>query len=110
MRLIRTREIQLLWDGDRICALAGPDLQEGAAGFGETVPEALADLVKTIQADSDTTIWVPHPAKQFREGGVLKAQCPECGHIKKMSEFDAVIAYVCDACGSGVNVQPLGDE
>jgi hypothetical protein len=83
MRLIRTREIQLLWDDDKICALAGPDLQEDVPGFGETVPEALADLVKTIQADGDTSIWVPHPAKQFREAGVLKAQCLECGHIKK---------------------------
>ena len=29
----------------------------------------------------ETTIWVPRRAKQFRESGVLKAVCPECGYI-----------------------------
>ncbi len=54
-----------------------------------------------------TTIWVPHPAGQFLEDGVLKCVCPECGHIKVMSGFDEVIAYVCNECGTGVDVLPL---
>jgi len=36
LRLIRAREIRLMWDGDKVCALAGPDLQEGVGGFGMT--------------------------------------------------------------------------
>ena len=106
LRLIRAREIRLMWDRDKIRAMAGPNLQEGVGGFGDDVPAALADLVQRIRSE-DTTIWVPHPAKQFREGGVLKCACPECGHISIMSEFDEVIAYVCDECGNGVDVAPF---
>jgi hypothetical protein len=45
LRLIRAREIKLMWDGDKVCALAGIDLQEGVGGYGDNVPEALAELV-----------------------------------------------------------------
>jgi hypothetical protein len=34
MELIRTSTIKLTWDGDKICALAGDDLQGGIVGFG----------------------------------------------------------------------------
>jgi hypothetical protein len=51
-------------------------------------------MVRTIQADADTTVWVPDPARQFKEDGVLKCQCPECGDISVVSGFDRVIAYV----------------
>jgi len=106
LRLIRTREIRLLWDGDKICALAGSDLQEGVSGFGDDVPEALEDLVNRIRSE-ETTLWVPREAKQFIEDGVVKCSCPECGHIKNMGGFDEVIAYVCNECGAGVDVEPL---
>lgn len=105
LRLIRTREIRLTWDGDKICALAGNDLPEGVSGFGDDVPEALADLVNRIRSE-ETTIWVPRPAKQFIADGVVKCSCPECGHIREMGAFDEVIAYVCE-CGAGVDVEPL---
>src|ERR1700693_5173134 len=105
MRLIRTKEIRLLWDEATLCALAGPDLQEGVSGFGDDVPEALIDLANRIKGE-DTTIWVPHPAKQFLDDGVLKCQCPECGHIREMGEFDKVIAYVCNECRAGVDIEP----
>jgi hypothetical protein len=36
LRLIRTREMRLMWDRDKMCALAGRDLQEGVAGLGMT--------------------------------------------------------------------------
>jgi hypothetical protein len=107
LRLIRAREIKLMWDGDKICALAGIDLQEGVGGYGDNVPDAPADLVDRIRSE-DTTIWVPRPAKQFIEDGAVKCACPECGHISEMSGFAQVIAYVCDECGAGVDVEPLG--
>jgi hypothetical protein len=109
MRVIRTGEIRLLWDGNKICALAGSDLQEGVAGFGDDVPEALIDLANRIRSE-ETTIWVPQSAKQFFEDGVLKCACPECGHIKEMSGFDEVIAYICNNCGAGVDVGPLQEN
>ena len=109
MRMIRTREIRLMWDGNKICALAGSDLQEGVAGFGDDVPEALSDLANRVRGE-ETTIWVPHPARQFIEDGVVKCACPECGHISEMGGFDEVIAYVCDDCGAGVDVEPLPES
>lgn len=109
MRLIRTREIGLMWDGDKICALAGDDLQEGIGGFGEDVPSALIDLANRI-CNEEATVWVPHQGKQFREDGVLKCACPECGHISVMSNFATVIAYVCDECGAGVDVAPFQEN
>lgn len=47
-------QIQLFVDGDMWCALIGPNLQEGIAGFGPTRAEALVDLAKAI-ADVDGT-------------------------------------------------------
>lgn len=106
MKLIRAQQIRLMWEGDKICALVGTDLQDGVGGFGDTVPEALADLINGLKSE-DVTIWVPRPASQFVEDGILKCACPECGHIKEMSGFDEVIAYVCNQCGAGVEVTPL---
>ena len=32
----------------QVCALVGPNLQEGNAGFGDTAEKALADLVEQL--------------------------------------------------------------
>jgi hypothetical protein len=32
--------------------------------------------------DKKITIWVPRSTKQFIEDGVLKAACPQGGHIE----------------------------
>jgi hypothetical protein len=85
LRIIRVREIRLMWDGNKVCALAGSDLQEGVSDFGDDVPEALIDLVNRTRSE-ETTIWVSRPAKQFIEHGVLKCACPGCGHIRDMGD------------------------
>jgi endogenous inhibitor of DNA gyrase (YacG/DUF329 family) len=42
---------------------------------------------------------------------VLRVPCPECGAVTEMTEFDAVIALVCDECGAGIDVeQEAGDD
>lgn len=38
--------IQVSKDGDKWCALIGPDLQTGIAGFGDTPSEAVVALTK----------------------------------------------------------------
>ena len=38
--------IKLFQDGDKTCALWGEDIQEGLAGFGNSIPEALEALAK----------------------------------------------------------------
>lgn len=36
-------------DGDQWCALVGPNLQEGVAGFGKTIHEALYNLADQLR-------------------------------------------------------------
>ena len=50
------------------------DGQERMEGFGPDVPAALGDLVQRMRAEQ-VTAWAPKWAKQYREGGVLKAAC-----------------------------------
>jgi hypothetical protein len=95
MELIRTRSIRLMWDGDKVSALVGPDLQEGIAGFGDSGIEAVEDLLQNIKRE-EITIWIPRPATQYREVGVLKTDCPEPGHVHVMPELDSVMMYICD--------------
>lgn len=37
-------DIKVFKDGNQVCALFGRDLQEGIAGFGYSIPEALESL------------------------------------------------------------------
>jgi hypothetical protein len=73
--------------------------------LGASVPDALRKLAAEIESRA-VTIWVPVAAKPYQEDGVLKAACPECGGVHEMSDFDRVIAFVCDYCGAGVSVDP----
>ena len=50
------------------------------------------------------------PGRRRAEGGVLKAACPECGYVSEMSEFASVIAYVCEGCGEGIDVERFIEE
>jgi hypothetical protein len=104
MELVRENLIRLTWRGDRICAMLGIEFHDGRAGFGMTVPEALRNLAATIEEQA-ITVWVRRPATQYREQGVLKAACPECGAVKEFTEFATVIAFVCDECGAAVDVE-----
>jgi len=73
------------------------------AGSGSTLSDALRDLANTLESN-DVKVWVPRSAKPYTEGGVQKIACPECGAVH-ISDFDHVIAYVCDSCGMGVDVE-----
>ena len=42
--------VRIAPDGDRWCALAGENLQEGIAGFGETPADALRDFATRFEA------------------------------------------------------------
>lgn len=49
------RTIRLFRDGNQWCALLGLDLEAGNGGFGATVPEALRNLAKRLEAEG----WRP---------------------------------------------------
>jgi hypothetical protein len=54
-RVLPATEVQLYWDGNQICALVGPNLVEGVAGFGDTAHDALRALADTLVADG---VWI----------------------------------------------------
>ena len=43
------------WDGNQICALVGPDLVAGVAGFGDSVHDALRDLADNLVREG---VWI----------------------------------------------------
>ena len=43
--------IEISLDGTAYCALLGSNLQEGTAGFGSTLPEALEDLASQLREE-----------------------------------------------------------
>jgi hypothetical protein len=107
MELIKAREVRLTRKDEQTIAVLGFDLGGGCRGLGAAVPEALRNLAAEIERRK-LSVWVPAPAKQHREDGVLKAACPECGAVHEMGDFARVIAFVCDECGAGVDVDPEG--
>jgi hypothetical protein len=50
-RVLRENEIRLSWDGNQICALVGPDLIQGVAGFGDGVHNAPRNLDVTNRTE-----------------------------------------------------------
>jgi hypothetical protein len=47
-RVLQANEVDLCWDGNQICALAGPDLVMGVSGFGDSVVDALRELADNL--------------------------------------------------------------
>lgn len=103
MELVRVHQIQLLRRADRICARLGYSDKDYPAGFGITLPQALRDLADTLE-QLDFQVWVPRPAKPYNEDGTQKIACPKCDAVHA-SDFDHVIAFVCDECGAEVDVE-----
>lgn len=60
-------EINFHADGDRTCALVGTDLQSGVAGFGVTLPDALADLATNLKGAVLTSEQCQPLTRQLRE-------------------------------------------
>ena len=54
-RVLPANQIQLCWDGNKICALIGSNLVEGVSGFGDSVHEALRDLADNLVSEA---VWI----------------------------------------------------
>jgi hypothetical protein len=54
-RVIQENLIRLSWDGNQICALVGPDLVAGVAGFGDSVHDALRELADNLVREG---VWI----------------------------------------------------
>lgn len=106
--MVKAREIRLARKDDQIVAVLGFDLAGSCRAFGANTQDALRNLASEID-QREISVWVPAAAKQYVESGVLKAACPECGAIHEMGDFARVIAFVCDECGAGVDVDPECD-
>jgi len=108
MKLIRTHEIRLKWTGEKVIVFAEAE-GERVEAFGPDVPAALEALAERIRIEG-VKLRAPAWAQQYRDGETLKAVCPECGYITTMSDFASVIAYICEGCGAGVDVEPFVDS
>jgi hypothetical protein len=97
--LRRVKHVDLRREGERIQARI-----DDLLGTGDKLSDALRDLASAIER-SDLTIWVPLAAKTYTEDGQLKAKCPECGYITTFGDYSTMIAYVCDGCGLGIDVE-----
>jgi ribosomal protein S27E len=97
--LRRVQQVDLRREGERIQARLAE-----LVGTGDKLPEALRSLASSIE-QSELTIWVPSAARTFMDDGQLKAECPECGHVTTFGDYSKVIAYVCEGCGLGVDVE-----
>jgi hypothetical protein len=47
VELIKASFVDLLWEGNQVCAMVGRNLQAGIGGFGPTLAAALRDLADT---------------------------------------------------------------
>jgi hypothetical protein len=54
-RVLQENEIRLSWDGNQVCALVGPDLVAGVAGFGDSVHDALRELADNLVREG---VWI----------------------------------------------------
>ena len=97
--LRRVQQVDLRREGERIQARLAK-----LVGTGDKLPEAFRSLASSIE-QSELTIWVPPAARTFMDDGQLKAECPDCGHVTTFGDYSKVIAYVCEGCGLGVDVE-----
>lgn len=61
-RTVQAQEIELMWDGNMIGALVGPDPVEGVPAYAETVHGALQELADNLVKES---VWVEIPHRRF---------------------------------------------
>jgi hypothetical protein len=54
-RVLQENQILFEWDGNQICALVGPDLVAGVAGFGDSVYDALRELADSLVREG---VWI----------------------------------------------------
>jgi hypothetical protein len=54
-RTLSVNEVDLCWDGNQMCALAGPDLVMGVSGFGDSVIDALRELADNLVREA---VWI----------------------------------------------------
>jgi ribosomal protein S27E len=69
-----------------------------------------AILADNIEKDERISIWVPKRVIPYREHGVLKVDCPECGHAQVVPEFTEALIVDCESCQEEIRVLPLIEE
>jgi uncharacterized protein (DUF983 family) len=47
------------------------------------------------------------PAQESEDSdAITTATCPHCGAVRSFPGFSVIFAFVCSACGEGVNLEP----
>lgn len=84
------KEIRIFRDGDRWCALCGPDLQEGESGFGDTPRAALADLLGQPEGSDVPEAYCPMQCDPD-DGGMLPCLGADCAWYDSKARGCAVL-------------------
>ena len=73
--------VGIIWEGNKMLAIVGPDLEEGLGGFGDTIPEALRDLANQMEKEGwKSTVLPADPGP----GGKLQlVKPPRVSHHQK---------------------------
>jgi hypothetical protein len=97
--------VRLTFTDEQVRASVGNRPGPVCTASGTDVSVALRALADEIDQRQYLKVWLPRAAKQYSEDGVPKADCPECGYVITLMEGECVIAFVCDACSCGVDVE-----
>jgi hypothetical protein len=74
-------------DGNKFCVLIGRNLQEGVAGFGDTIADALHDLAFNIDGSKQTVAYVQVETMKHALGGYKDGcTCEPCVMLRKHME------------------------
>lgn len=71
-------------DGDQVLALIGPNIQEGVAGFGDTLPAALRALADEL----DREVGVEPDQSAYALDTLLQVMWPACRDQRKFDDHE----------------------
>lgn len=101
--------IRLTVDGDQHCALLGPNIQEGTAGFGPTRAEALVALALDL-AELDGTpighVLPPHPPALVGDPDLVARAMDEVPAVLEPTPLDQLRGAAEEAL-AGLVVEPV---
>ena len=102
-RVLPVDKVELCWDGNQVCALAGPDLVVGVSGFGDAVHDALRELADNLVREA---VWIKiaDDAELTFDPIEMTGGCIEANVVGLYRKANEICAFVGpEDTGSGVS-------
>ena len=80
---LRLMNITISQDGNQVCVLLGDNLQEGVAGFGDTLADAVKDFVNTSYSFTRLRAAMWKPSKEQIDALLVAAEYESCRNNKE---------------------------